>query len=125
MTAPISNRGQQSNDRGQEASKGKRKRKKLQDEIIDAAPPSSPSPTTPVTTPPATTSPVATPPVASSPPSSTGNNLQDLATRYVAQYEQYSGKTLSEADRKSKISEVYDFYSDPGRAGRLANVVVV
>ena len=102
MTAPISNKPHP----GKEAEKPHKKRKKIQDEIIGGAP----------------SAPVPTPPVTSPPPAN--QSLQDLASKYVAQYEQFSSRVLSDNDRKAMVTDVYNFYSQSSRAGRLASVII-
>ena len=57
------------------------------------------------------------------PDSEQDDDLRTLAERYVAQYEKESGTTLSEQDRLQKVQEVYDFYSEPSRQGRLEQIV--
>jgi hypothetical protein len=72
----------------------------------------------PSTTPPASTEPVS-PPTPIQEPTGT----RSLAERYVAQYEAQSGRTLTTEQRAAKVGEVEEFYSEPGRTGRLEKVV--
>ena len=78
----------------------------------------TPAPTdTPNTTEPDTPT---TPPVSSS----GGESIDELAALYVQQYQQSSGKQLSEEEFNKKKSEVADFYSSfSGGSQRLDNVV--
>lgn len=50
-------------------------------------------------------------------------SVHDLATRYVDQYIQKSGHTLSDDEKAAKVSEIESFYSDSSRAGRLEKIV--
>ena len=92
--------------KGKGLEKAPGQRRKYQDEIISKpAEPSSPAPTTPTQSP-------------------TSNDLRSLAERYVNQYETNAGKTLSSGDRQALVQNVYTFYSEPSRAGRLEKVVL-
>lgn len=87
-----------------------------------------PSPTTPTPPPVSTTpntggsSPVTTQPVGGATPVQSPE-ARTLAERYVSQYEQQSGNTLSSEARTAKIQEVASFYDDPDRLGRLSKIV--
>lgn len=50
-------------------------------------------------------------------------NLHDLATQYVAQYQRNADTKLTDEEFKQRIEEVYQFYSQPSRAGRLEQIV--
>lgn len=124
-----------------EALKANAGRRRIQDEILNSekrqdggksgkiAEPPSPNPSTsptsqPVGTPiiiePSSTSETSKVESVSSTPT---DGVFALAERYVQQYEEKGGLTLSTEDRSAKVQEVYSFYSDPSRTGRLEKIV--
>ena len=50
-------------------------------------------------------------------------DTHSLAQRYVEQFEKNAGVTLSSAEFQARVENVYNFYSDPSRSGRLAKIV--
>ena len=49
--------------------------------------------------------------------------LKTLATRYVEQYQRSADIKLSQEQFEQRIEEVYNFYSQSSRAGRLERIV--
>lgn len=68
-----------------------------------------------------TPAPVTAPVPASTDP--TSNDLRSLASQYVDQYSKQTGRTLTSEQRSTLVDDVYSFYSDPSRAGRLKSLV--
>lgn len=103
-----------------------RGRRRIQDEILNPNPPSEPVdvPSSPPggtePTPPVENTPVETAPVSEVKPDST---LLSLAERYVDQYQEQGGRSLSTEERSSLVQNVYSFYSEPERSGRLEQIV--
>ena len=51
------------------------------------------------------------------------SDLRSLAEQYVQQFENQAGRTLSSSERESRVNDVFEFYSAPGREGRLESIV--
>ena len=80
-----------------------------------------PTPQTPA--PPVTTTP---PPVATTPPNSSDGSVLSLAEKYVDNYSQQTGKSLSTATRDALVKDVASFYGENGsRTDRLRTLVGV
>jgi len=122
----YSNRGK---GRSEDAKEAKQARKDAKAEAKAQAqnPTPTPTPPTPTSTSPTTTTPTTPTTPATTPTevtkSKVDSDLFSLAGRYVENYEDKAGKTLSADQKKALVQEVYSFYSEPSRAGRLAAVV--
>ena len=102
------------------------------EEVQQPSTPSDSTGATPVTTQPVSnTEPISTTPTTTTPTtpatdttkSKVDSDLFSLAGRYVDNYQKQAGKTLSSDQRTALVQDVYSFYSDPTRAGRLETLV--
>jgi hypothetical protein len=106
------------NEAPEQSNPGRGKRRRIQDEIVK--PEAKPAPREEASIQPTPAEPT---PVTGVKPSEGESSIKSLSARYVQQYEQQSGRTLSSSERSSLEQEVQEFYSEPSRSGRLEQIV--
>lgn len=114
-------------NRGRQRSQEVKNSNKKEKDTTSVEPPSV-NPSNPTTSPTTPTPVTTTPQTPSTQPADTvqskvDSDLFSLAGRYVENYEKQAGKTLSAEQKKALVQDVYTFYSEPSRTGRLAAVV--